>query len=72
MNNCPCCSGLLLQHIRGSQVYYFCRNCWQTMPSLDSKNYNLSTDLVSSLSRKRLRAELGNAGIALCERKSIG
>ena len=66
MNNCPCCSGLLLRHIRGSQVYYFCRNCWQTMPSLDSENYNLSPDLVCSLSRKRLRAELGNAGVALC------
>jgi hypothetical protein len=66
MNNCPCCSGLLLRHIRGSQVYYFCRNCWQTMPSLDLPNYNLSTDLVSSLSRKRLRAELGNASVVLC------
>lgn len=65
MNNCPCCSGLLLRHIRGSEVYYFCRNCWQAMPSLDFEKHTLSPDLVSSLSRKRFKGELGNAAVAL-------
>jgi hypothetical protein len=32
MNNCTCCSNVLLRHIRGNEVYWFCRNCWQTMP----------------------------------------
>ncbi|MBD2361575.1 hypothetical protein H6G36_10350 [Anabaena minutissima FACHB-250] len=32
MTNCPCCSSLLLRHIRNSQVHWFCRHCWQDMP----------------------------------------
>ncbi|MBD2520248.1 hypothetical protein H6G93_35970 [Nostoc sp. FACHB-973] len=32
MNYCPCCSGLLLEHIRGRETYWFCRHCWQEMP----------------------------------------
>ncbi|AFZ59571.1 hypothetical protein Anacy_4205 [Anabaena cylindrica PCC 7122] len=32
MNYCPCCSNLLLQHIRQSEIYWFCRSCWQEMP----------------------------------------
>lgn len=34
MNNCPCCSGVLLQHVRGSEIAWFCRHCWQDMPVL--------------------------------------
>ncbi|MBD2775975.1 hypothetical protein [Iningainema tapete] len=34
MNYCPCCSHTLLRHIRGHEVYWFCRNCWQEMPVL--------------------------------------
>jgi hypothetical protein len=34
------------------------------MPSLDSENYKLSPDLVSSLSRKRLRGKVVNAAVA--------
>ncbi|MCW5316873.1 hypothetical protein GTQ43_24560 [Nostoc sp. KVJ3] len=37
MNYCPCCSNLLLEHIRGTESYWFCRHCWQEMPV-----YNLS------------------------------
>lgn len=32
MNNCPCCSHTLLKHIRRNKIYWFCRNCWQSMP----------------------------------------
>ncbi len=32
MNYCPCCSNLLLLHINGSDLYWFCRHCWQKMP----------------------------------------
>lgn len=33
MNNyCPCCSGLLLAHLRSSEIVWFCRHCWQEMP----------------------------------------
>ncbi len=32
MISCPCCSGLLLPHIRHSEVHWFCRHCWQDMP----------------------------------------
>jgi DNA-directed RNA polymerase subunit M/transcription elongation factor TFIIS len=32
MNYCPCCSDLLLPHIRASGTYWFCRSCWQEMP----------------------------------------
>ncbi|HLO88530.1 MAG TPA: hypothetical protein VK203_26470 [Nostocaceae cyanobacterium] len=32
MNYCPCCSDLLLLHIRASGTYGFCRTCWQEMP----------------------------------------
>ncbi len=35
MNYCPCCSHILLRHIRGSHIYWFCRNCWETMPVLE-------------------------------------
>ncbi len=35
MSTCPCCSDVLLRHIRGNEVYWFCRNCWQQMPALE-------------------------------------
>ncbi|MBW4622174.1 MAG: hypothetical protein KME17_22825 [Cyanosarcina radialis HA8281-LM2] len=35
MTDCPCCSHQMLRHVRGKQVYWFCRNCWQQMPLLD-------------------------------------
>jgi len=39
MNYCPCCSHVLLRHIHGHEVYWFCRNCWQSMPI---SNYGVS------------------------------
>ncbi|MFM2062867.1 MAG: hypothetical protein RLZZ507_2537 [Cyanobacteriota bacterium] len=46
MNYCPCCSDLLLKHIRNSQSYWFCRSCWQEMPVI---NKNLSSSLVKAI-----------------------
>uniref|UniRef100_A0A7C3PFT0 Uncharacterized protein n=1 Tax=Oscillatoriales cyanobacterium SpSt-418 TaxID=2282169 RepID=A0A7C3PFT0_9CYAN len=34
MNDCPCCKGNLLRHIRNSGVYWFCPTCRQEMPNL--------------------------------------
>jgi primosomal protein N' len=42
MTTCPCCSDKMLRHIRGNQIYWFCRHCWQKMPTLISCQQNLS------------------------------
>lgn len=34
-SNCPCCGGSLLRHVRQSEVYWFCKTCWQEVPSLN-------------------------------------
>lgn len=66
MNNCPCCSGLLLRHIRGTEVYYFCRNCWQTMPSLELKTFTYDAEFITGeFSRKPLRGERSNTAVVL-------
>lgn len=41
MNTCPCCSSPLLRHMRGHEVYWFCRHCWQAMPVLSTKKITL-------------------------------
>jgi len=46
MNYCPCCSNLLLQHIRGSESYWFCRTCWQEMPTFTWKNSDLLPEIL--------------------------
>lgn len=33
-NNCPCCGGSLLRHVRHGGVYWFCTSCWQEVPLL--------------------------------------
>lgn len=45
MNYCPCCSDVLLQHIRihEHETYWFCRNCWQEMPVLGISRTRLSS-----------------------------
>ncbi len=45
MNNCPCCSHTLLQHVRTSGSYWFCRHCWQEMPILTEKKTISLTNL---------------------------
>jgi hypothetical protein len=34
MPACPYCSDVLLRHIHGESLYWFCRSCWQTIPDL--------------------------------------
>ncbi|AFZ03954.1 hypothetical protein [Calothrix sp. PCC 6303] len=41
MNTCPCCSHVLLRHVRGNETYWFCRNCWQEMPEMNVTRINL-------------------------------
>jgi hypothetical protein len=55
MNNCPCCPGNLLCHVRSSGVYWFCPDCRQEMP-------NLATATVNQLMR------LGQSGAAYATR----
>ncbi|EKQ69746.1 hypothetical protein OsccyDRAFT_2391 [Leptolyngbyaceae cyanobacterium JSC-12] len=35
MHRCPCCSEVLLRHVRHGSVYWFCTHCWQEMPDLE-------------------------------------
>lgn len=42
MTNCLCCNNQLLRHIRGHNVYLFCRSCRQEMPAVELKNCRLS------------------------------
>ncbi|HIK03103.1 MAG TPA: hypothetical protein IGS40_00060 [Trichormus sp. M33_DOE_039] len=52
MISCPCCSGLLLPHIRGSEIHWFCRHCWQDMPVFYRENPSSLVELmVSKFSR---------------------
>ncbi|MBD0387450.1 MAG: hypothetical protein ICV54_13230 [Nostoc sp. C3-bin3] len=46
MNYCPCCSNLLLEHIRGAESYWFCRHCWQEMPVYNLNQSSSFTEAV--------------------------
>jgi len=47
MISCPCCSGLLLPHIRSdAQIHWFCRHCWQDMPVFSIKTPVYFTGLI--------------------------
>jgi ribosomal protein L37AE/L43A len=35
-NNCPCCSGSLLRHVRQNELYWLCQNCGQEVPLLST------------------------------------
>ena len=35
-NNCLCCGGSLLRHVRHGSLYWFCQNCWQEVPLLST------------------------------------
>lgn len=49
MNNCPCCSNLLLKHWKQGKTYWYCASCRQEMPNL-----NL-VSLVSTYQQEGLR-----------------
>jgi hypothetical protein len=46
MNYCPCCSGVLLQQVRRSEITWFCRHCWQDMPVLNCNRSGLLTEVI--------------------------
>lgn len=46
MANCPCCSHPMLRHIRHHQVYWFCRSCWQVMPTVELHSLNGNLQLL--------------------------
>ena len=33
---CLCCHNSLLRYVRHSDVYWFCPNCWQEMPNVET------------------------------------
>ena len=35
-NSCPCCAASLLRHVRQSELYWFCQNCFQEVPLLST------------------------------------
>ncbi|MEM7555724.1 MAG: hypothetical protein AAF378_16810 [Cyanobacteria bacterium P01_A01_bin.84] len=47
MNTCPCCNDILLRHVDGHQVRWFCRTCWQSMPVSDYKHSEILSDMYS-------------------------
>ncbi len=49
MNNCPCCSNLLLKHWKQGKTYWYCGSCRQEMPNLDL------VSLVSNYQQEGLR-----------------
>lgn len=36
---CPCCSSILLRHIRSTGIYWYCSSCHQEMPSLAAPTF---------------------------------
>ncbi|WP_392533564.1 hypothetical protein [Nostoc sp. C117] len=72
MNYCPCCSGLLLEHVRGRQTYWFCRHCWQEMPVY---NWNESSSFAEAVIGKILttsqKSERSNSTVYASQRQSI-
>ncbi len=66
MNNCPCCSSPLLLHIRGSEMYWFCRHCWQEMPVMNwEKSSSLAESLIENLTRRIQKQEKANSPISV-------
>lgn len=64
MTSCPCCTNQLLRHVRQSQVYWFCRQCWQEMPvsPLNSYGSSPSINLVREL---RIKKQLSSEAVVL-------
>ena len=64
MTSCPCCTNQMLRHVRHSQVYWFCRHCWQEMPvyPLNSYGASLSINVVREL---RIKKPLSSEAVVL-------
>ncbi len=72
MNYCPCCSGLLLEHIRGRETYWFCRHCWQEMPVyMGNQSSSFPEAVIGKLPRKTQKQERTNTTVYVSPRQSI-
>ncbi|MBD2615374.1 MAG: hypothetical protein RMY62_032355 [Nostoc sp. ZfuVER08] len=72
MNYCPCCSGLLLEHLRGRETYWFCRRCWQEMPVYEQNQVSSFAETVmGKLPNKLQKAEHTNTFGYARQRRSI-
>ena len=62
MTHCPCCSNQMLRHVRQQQIYWFCRQCWQTMPvyNLNKSSLSPSLNLVGQLGLKEQYSLVAN------------
>ena len=60
MNNCPCCADILLKHIRRTEVYWFCRTCWQEMPVLSRRSTNAFSEPVLEKKPKKVLKQVRN------------
>lgn len=61
MTNCLCCSDRLLRHIRGHEIYWFYRTCWQEMPVMSEKKCSLPLeDVIDQLPTKLQKLEKRN------------
>jgi ribosomal protein L37AE/L43A len=38
-NDCPCCYRPMIRHIRHHQTVWFCRHCWQEMPTFVTSDF---------------------------------
>ncbi|MEH1950109.1 MAG: hypothetical protein V7K77_24615 [Nostoc sp.] len=72
MNYCPCCSSLLLEHIRGAETYWFCRHCWQEMPVYDWNESSSFSDVVmGKLPRKTPKEKRSTTTVYVSQWQSI-
>ncbi|BAY07535.1 hypothetical protein [Calothrix sp. NIES-2098] len=70
MSYCPCCSDVLLKHIRGSEVYWFCRHCWQEMPKLELNSSLFPEAAIEELPKVLQHQKKVNTNVFTSKRKS--
>lgn len=70
MTNCPCCSHTLLQHINGSNTYWFCRHCWQEMPVFNENQPISLTNLFPEHSTNQEISSENQMGLSLAQQSS--
>ncbi len=73
MISCPCCSGLLLPHIRSdAQIHWFCRHCWQDMPVFSIKTpVYFSGIIVERFSRNFQNQQQANQADSISQHQTI-
>ena len=64
MTSCPCCTNQMLRHLRQSQVYWFCRECWQEMPVYNLNSYG-SSPSINLVRELRIKKQLSSEAVVL-------